>query len=192
MKLSLSSNHRARYNKTKDIQASPHPDPKTWKILLNSSFPGICLPSFQCFVFLLNWMRCNSSANGARLTADTDCMDTPEILHFTELSESLPWAESFSSLYFRPLSMYAQTWSSGHWDPEHKSLCRFRGPESKCFPFCFLPLPRLPTVLHYFWPLVSVSCFVRKSPDTAKKCSQFKWVSGEKARDRQEHKETVQ
>lgn len=149
-------------------------------------------PSFQCFLFLLNWMRCNSSAHGVRLTAATHCMDIPEILYLRELSESLPQAESLS--FF----------TSGHWArvpklglqaPRPWTLkppCRFRGPEPKHFPSCFLPLPRLPTVLCYFWPLVSESCFVRRSPDTAKKCSQFKWASGEKARDRQELKETVQ
>ena len=59
-----------------------------------------------------------------------------------------------------------------------KPIYRFRGSHSKCFSFCFLPLPRLPKVLHYFWPLVSESCFLgfvqtqKKKTLTLPKCSQ--------------------
>lgn len=105
-----------------------------------------------------------------------------------------------NTLFIRSPCTCAQTRSSRHQNPKPWNQPTDSGlPRSKRFPFCFLPLPGLPKVLHHFWPLVSESCFLRlgqlerkKTPEAAKMFTLFKWEAGEKTKDRQEHKETTQ
>lgn len=132
------------------------------KILLNTSFSVTCnVPlSFQCSVFLLNWMGSYSVAHGVSLTTAWACTGVSKILHLAERPESLPHIESSpqATKHVRPNLIF------GAPRPQIlKPIYRFRGPESKYFSFCFLPLTMLPKVLHYFWPLMSEFCVVRKS-----------------------------
>lgn len=108
----LNSNHRATNqktpnNKTKRKGTKTHSERSCSTVL----FLGfVASPQFPM-------LHASPKLNGVLMERVCTCVS--EILHLVPLPESLPHTESFSTLFFRPPSMYAQTRSSRHQNPKH-------------------------------------------------------------------------